>query len=139
MGQDQSRHSDEHEPTMIFDPSKEGGWPARPGTEPEDAPDEFPGYTLTVQRGIRAGHKWRLPPGATQIGRHPSNDITLDDITVSRRHCRMKLDSEGRLFLEDLGSTNGSYVNEALVEQARLTSGDRLMIGKFHLLVSQGR
>ena len=123
---------------MIFDPSEEG-WPSKPGTEPEDAGDEFAGYTLTVQRGIRAGHKWRLPPGATQIGRHPSNDITLDDITVSRRHCRMLLDSDGRLLLEDLGSTNGSYVNEALVEQARLASGDRLMIGKFHLLVTQGR
>ena len=51
----------------------------------------------------------------------------------------MLLDSGGRLFLEDLGSTNGSYVNERRLEEARLRSGDRLMIGKFHLTVAQGR
>ena len=139
MGRDELRHSDEYEPTMIFDPAEEEGWSAKPGARPEDSAEELPGYTLTVQRGMHAGRKWRLSPGATRIGRHPSNDITLDDITVSRRHCRMLLDSDGRLILKDLGSTNGSYVNETLVEEARLTSGDRLMIGKFHLLVTQGR
>ncbi len=123
---------------MIFDPAGEG-WPAGSEADRADTGDDLPGYALIAQRGIHAGRKWPLPPGVTNIGRHPSSDIALDDITVSRRHCRMLLDSGGRLFLEDLGSTNGSYVNERRLEEARLRSGDRLMIGKFHLTVAQGR
>ena len=62
------------------------------------------------------------------IGRHSSNDVTLADRMVSKRHAvvgRVK----GRIVVKDLGSRNGTFVNGDKVEKAVLTSGDRVKIG----------
>ena len=62
------------------------------------------------------------------IGRHSSNDITLADRMVSKRHAvvgRVK----GRIVVKDLDSRNGTFVNGEKVEKAILVSGDRLKIG----------
>ena len=134
--QDYTENSDETHATMVYEPGEEDSGATE--SSPAAAMADAPGYTLVVQRGMWAGMTWRLSPGVTKIGRHRSNDIGLYDITVSRHHCRMRLDSTG-LSIEDLGSTNGSYVNDSLVEEASLSPGDRLMIGKFRLLVAMGR
>lgn len=78
-----------------------------------------------------------LNPGVTTVGRHPESDIFLDDITVSRQHCRFVADSKG-LRLEDSGSTNGTYANEVRVDEAWLRPGDEVIVGKFHLIVAMG-
>ena len=124
--------------TMVLDP---GGGPGDPDQEIREHPtdlSDIPEYALVVHKGQQAGRTWLLSPGVTKVGRHPYSDIALDHITVSRRHCRIRLDSSG-LSLRDLGSTNGSYVNDRLVEESSLNPGDRLMIGTFHLLVARGR
>jgi pSer/pThr/pTyr-binding forkhead associated (FHA) protein len=62
------------------------------------------------------------------IGRHSSNDVTLADRMVSKRHAvvgRVK----GKIVVKDLGSRNGTFVNGEKVEKAILVSGDRLKIG----------
>ena len=78
-----------------------------------------------------------LPQGNTTVGRHPESDIFLNDVTVSRQHCRFVLE-EGRLTVEDSGSTNGTYVNDVRVDEARLRAGDEVLVGRFHFLVAHG-
>ena len=131
-------HSDEADLTMVLDPSHEETRSVAPDRRPAGSIADSPEYALVVRKGQQAGRTWLLSPGVTRVGRHPYSDIALDHITVSRRHCLIHLDSTG-LSLEDLGSTNGSYVNDRLVEETSLHAGDRLMIGTFHLLVAQGR
>ena len=88
---------------------------------------------LVIMRGSEAGSKFLLDKDITTCGRHPSSDIFLDDITVSRRHAEI-LREGTRFLVKDTGSLNGSYVNRERVDVAELVSGDELQIGKFKLL-----
>jgi Domain of unknown function (DUF4388)/Inner membrane component of T3SS, cytoplasmic domain len=65
---------------------------------------------------------------ALVLGRGPGVDLVLADDAVSRRHARVAADGDG-VAVEDLGSTNGTYVNGARVTRARLGAGDRLLVG----------
>ncbi|MFH1919144.1 MAG: FHA domain-containing protein, partial [Planctomycetota bacterium] len=62
------------------------------------------------------------------IGRSPGNDIVLADKLVSGFHARI-IFQDGAWVFEDLGSTNGSFTNEALQERATLKHGDFIRIG----------
>ncbi len=81
----------------------------------------------------------RLLPGKSyQVGRNPDCDLALSDPTVSRRHARLTWDGDS-LIIEDAGSSNGSFLNGARVEKARLKPGDSLRFGRleFTYLVRQ--
>lgn len=79
---------------------------------------------------------FRLPPGAVKtVGRASRADFVVDAALVSRLHCRLTADNE-RLEVEDLSSTNGTYVNDKRVDHARLASGDRLRLGRIELTVA---
>jgi len=54
----------------------------------------------------------------------------VDAPMVSRLHCRLTLDAMDRLALEDLGSTNGTWVNEKKVKHAPLSAGDVIKVGR---------
>ncbi len=69
---------------------------------------------------------------AVTIGRSPECDLFLDDVTVSRRHARIIIDSEA-YTIEDEGSLNGTYVNRRRIERHQLFDGDELQIGKFKM------
>ena len=95
------------------------------------------GFALVVERGPRAGMTYLLQPGNTTVGRHPESDIFLNDVTVSRHHCRFKIANE-TITVEDSGSTNGTYVNNERVDQADLNAGDEVLVGRFHFVVAHG-
>ncbi len=95
------------------------------------------GFALVVERGPRTGMTFVLNPGVTTVGRHPESDIFLDDVTVSRQHCRFVVDG-GELSVEDSGSTNGTYVNDSRVDSAALEAADEVLVGRFHFLVVHG-
>jgi hypothetical protein len=95
------------------------------------------GWALIVERGPRIGMTYVLSPGQTTLGRHPESDIFLDDVTVSRQHCRLIWEND-QLVVEDAGSTNGTYVNEARVDKAVLYPGDGVLVGRFHFVVARG-
>jgi hypothetical protein len=99
--------------------------------------DGISGWALVVGKGPRAGMTFLLHPGEISVGRHPDSDILLDDVTVSRQHCRFEC-SVASLSVEDLGSTNGTYVNEERVEESSLSAGDQVLIGRFQFLVAHG-
>jgi pSer/pThr/pTyr-binding forkhead associated (FHA) protein len=88
---------------------------------------------LVVKRGPNAGSRFLLNQPVTSAGRHPGNDIILDDITVSRRHAQFQLES-GSFRIVDVGSLNGTYVNREPVDSAVLANGDEVQIGKFRLV-----
>jgi len=91
------------------------------------------GPALVVRSGGgRAGETF-VPQGErTTIGRSPDCPVFLDDVTVSRRHAVL-VEREGRWFVEDLGSLNGTFVNRRRVESSELSDGDELQIGKYRL------
>ncbi|MDH3247885.1 MAG: FHA domain-containing protein [Acidimicrobiia bacterium] len=99
--------------------------------------DGISGHALIVERGPRAGMTFILANGVTTVGRHPESDIFLDDVTVSRHHCRLSAVGE-ELTIEDSGSTNGTYVNDDRIDSAKLVPGDEVLIGRFHLIVARG-
>ena len=88
---------------------------------------------LVVKRGSDVGVRFALEAAITQAGRHPESDIFLDDITVSRRHAEF-VTRDQVTTVRDVGSLNGTYVNRERIEEARLSSGDEVQIGKFKLL-----
>jgi pSer/pThr/pTyr-binding forkhead associated (FHA) protein len=100
-----------------------------------DALDTLPPGTalLVVRRGPNAGSRFLLDSELTEVGRKPDSDIFLDDVTVSRRHAEFYREG-GRFAVRDVGSLNGTYVNRERIEEAELTGGDEVQIGKFRLL-----
>jgi pSer/pThr/pTyr-binding forkhead associated (FHA) protein len=94
-------------------------------------------YALVVERGPRAGLTYVLGEGETLAGRSDDVAIFLGDVTVSRHHARFTVDPAG-LSVEDMRSTNGTYVNAERQDKAQLQPGDEVIIGKFHLVVAGG-
>jgi hypothetical protein len=72
---------------------------------------------------------YRLHPGLNTIGRLPDNDIVLEDITISRRHCVLLVHTGGQCDLYDTASRNGTFVNGKFLDKpARLERGDQIMV-----------
>ena len=69
----------------------------------------------------------------TTIGRHPNCSLTISQPSVSRRHARLWFD-QGVWFVEDLQSSNGTFVNNRRINRAQLTEGDELRCGDFVLM-----
>ena len=91
------------------------------------------GGVLVIRAGGgRAGETFELSGDRIAIGRSPDADVFLDDVTVSRNHALLVRRRDG-LYLDDLGSLNGSYVNRHRIESHKLQAGDELQIGKYKL------
>jgi|SRR5262245_11719444 pSer/pThr/pTyr-binding forkhead associated (FHA) protein len=79
---------------------------------------------------------FRLLPGSLKtMGRAKRADFIVDAALVSRLHCRFTLDDLDRLGVEDLGSTNGTWVNGRKIDKAPLLEGDRLKVGRMEFSV----
>ena len=85
---------------------------------------------LLVIKGPNIGDEFYIEKDEFIIGRSPESDVLLDDITVSRKHALLKKDGDDYRLL-DAGSLNGSYLNGNIVEEAILSNGDRIQIGKY--------
>lgn len=88
---------------------------------------------LVVRRGPNSGSRFLLDSDVTTAGRHPSSDIFLDDVTVSRRHAEFVRAGDG-FAVRDVGSLNGSYVNRERIDETALSGGDEVQIGKYRLV-----
>jgi hypothetical protein len=101
--------------------------------KPVDAEQAAHGGVLVIRAGGgRAGESFELAGERMAIGRSPDAEIFLDDVTVSRNHALLVRRRDG-LYIDDLGSLNGSYVNRHRIESHKLQSGDELQIGKYKL------
>lgn len=93
---------------------------------------------LVINRGGSGSSRILIDTDSTTVGRHPQSDIFLDDITVSRHHAKF-VREQGQIYLEDLGSLNGTYLNRKLVdERVQLQAGDEIQIGKYRATITMG-
>jgi hypothetical protein len=91
------------------------------------------GATLVIRSGGgRSGEAFNVSSDRMTIGRSPDAEIFLDDVTVSRNHALLVRRRDG-LYIDDLGSLNGTYVNRRRIESHRLRDGDELQVGKYKL------
>jgi len=91
------------------------------------------GATLAIRSGGgRAGEIFGVAGERLTIGRSPDAEVFLDDVTVSRNHALLVRRRDG-LYVDDLGSLNGTYVNRRRIESHRLQNGDELQVGKYKL------
>ena len=84
---------------------------------------------LVVIYGEDLGRRVPLGSEATVVGRSSKCDVLIDQESVSRNHARISFDGQ-TYTVRDLGSTNGTYVNDELVDEANLRDGDQLKIGR---------
>jgi pSer/pThr/pTyr-binding forkhead associated (FHA) protein len=106
------------------------------GRDPEAGvpvePSGGQGAALVIRSGGgRSGERFKILDKTT-IGRSPTSDIFLDDVTVSREHAVVYNDGT-KVRVEDRASLNGTFVNHERVEKRVLQSGDELQIGKYKL------
>jgi pSer/pThr/pTyr-binding forkhead associated (FHA) protein len=87
---------------------------------------------LMILSGPAKGSRFLLDSTTTTIGRSASSEILLDDITVSRKHAQI-IKVDGSFQFHDQGSLNGSYIDGAVINDAVLTHGMEIQIGKFRL------
>jgi hypothetical protein len=82
--------------------------------------------------GVEIKHVY-LQKDRTTLGRAPDNDIVFDNMVVSGHHCVFDLKGLNDVFIEDLRSTNGTYINGKMVKRQRLRDGDVIAIGNFRV------
>ena len=94
-------------------------------------------WTLQSVNPEDAGLIFRMLPGTLKtMGRAPRADFVVDAALVSRVHCRFTLNGTDELELEDLGSTNGTFVNGRKVSKVLLNDGDTLTVGRVQFVVN---
>lgn len=101
--------------------------PALQGLQSSASPaGEGSGWKLTAKTGSLLGKSYSLPVGKPLIiGRSKNCDIVLPSNHVSRQHAEVRVD-QGKLYVKDLGSSNGTYVNRKKVQEGIVNPGDEL-------------
>lgn len=95
-----------------------------------------PGISLMIRHESDAPFIKHFFQSEIIFGRDPGCDIPLSDDTVSTRHAKLTY-HHGQWWLEDLASTNGTTLNEIMVDMPTvITSGDEIMCGSTHLTIS---
>lgn len=74
----------------------------------------------------------QLTKERTTLGRRPYNDVVIDNLAVSGEHAALQM-SGNEVMLEDLNSTNGTYVNGKAVKKQTLQNGDTIEVGKYKI------
>jgi pSer/pThr/pTyr-binding forkhead associated (FHA) protein len=120
--------------------------PCPPGRLPDPNTDTFQASSPTMsmwtiqtcEQSETGPLTFRLSAGAVKtVGRANRADIVLDAALVSRFHCRLSVTPTDTLEVEDLQSTNGTWVNDERVGRLQLAAGDRLRVGRVELKVER--
>ncbi len=85
-------------------------------------------FHLTAKTGSFKGASWAIGESPIVLGRDVACEITINDPIVSRRHCEIGL-SNGAIYVNDLGSSNATFVNGFPIKRAELTVGDEIAVG----------
>ena len=113
------------------------GWYTRPVTlDPDPEGLGLSPARLEALAGPLKGKTFSLTEDELSVGREPSNQISLLDSLVSRRHCVIQKNGQGFL-IKDLDSRNSTFVNDVPVKERLLADGDQIRVGK-SILVFQG-
>src|SRR5215467_4532510 len=88
---------------------------------------------LVVLAGSNVGEMYKVEKDRTVMGRGDKVDIRLVDEGISREHAAVVREDE-RIFLEDMGSTNGTFCNGVRVQRQALADGDKILLGSTTIL-----
>jgi diguanylate cyclase (GGDEF)-like protein len=124
-----TKHDNDHRETLVTFPAL-----VRPSLPPPAEPGTA---CLVVIYGAELGRRISLSTTAIECGRAIQTEIPLDDEAVSRRHARIWWNGL-KYVVRDLGSTNGTYVNDESVEERALQDGDQIKIGRTIFKFIQG-
>jgi hypothetical protein len=103
--------------------------PQAPRKAATPVPTPQNGFALRFISGKYQGGEFPLPPSREiVVGRSSELDMVLVEDMVSRRHAKI-ICTEDQIFIQDLGSTNGTFVNGEKIKRAKLNEGDRILIG----------
>jgi signal transduction histidine kinase len=91
---------------------------------------------FVISQGADQGKRFEFTSGPVPMGRDNSNAVQLHDNEVSRRHAELRLNPNGYQIV-DLGSANGTYVNDHAVDRTELHSGDRVQLGQTVMLFQE--
>ena len=85
---------------------------------------------LTIHRGSRQGVVVHIRKATTTVGRHHNSDVVIDDPSISRRHAEITYSGDGYV-VSDMGSKNGTFVNQENIEKSPrlLVDGDEISFG----------
>ncbi|HLZ53876.1 MAG TPA: FHA domain-containing protein [Verrucomicrobiae bacterium] len=83
---------------------------------------------LIVNPGTESAWEIPLPPGVIAIGRNPENNIALEHPSISGEHCLLTVTNAG-VIVKDLGSANGTFINDAPADETLLLPGQNLRLG----------
>ncbi len=100
-----------------------------PNVDPNDV------IRLVAEGGPFDGKVYEIPPGDLVVGRAVDNDLVLDDPSLSRKHAKLRRAGIGRLDLEDLGSSNGTFVNNRKIGKGSAGPRDTVRFGELTLRV----
>ncbi|MCW5837158.1 MAG: GGDEF domain-containing protein, partial [Labilithrix sp.] len=92
---------------------------------------------LVVIYGPELGKRAALGHGTFEIGRSSRADLPIDQESISRHHARITFDGD-RHVIEDLGSTNGTFVNDQNLKRSPLKDGDQVKLGRSILKYMSG-
>ncbi len=84
--------------------------------------------TLHVLNGSRQGEALEVTKSRITLGRG-AGDIDIQDLQISRKHAVLEIYGDRYILLRDLASTNGTFVNDMLISQAKVEHGDTLRLG----------
>ena len=102
---------------------------------PEPQRPEIERPCLTVLTGSAAGTTFKVFKGNALIGRGEKAEVRILDDGVSRNHARLRFDTGGRLYVNDLESRNGTYVNDHKIgTDTKLEAGDKIQVGRTTVL-----
>lgn len=90
---------------------------------------------MIAEGGPYDGRVYELTAAEIAVGRAVDNDVVLDDPSLSRKHARLYRRGPGELEIEDLGSSNGSYINERKIGRATFHAGDTVRFGELSFRV----
>jgi hypothetical protein len=102
---------------------------ASPGDKPEEAEGSPAAAELILIEDNKPSHTYPLAKDHVVIGRLAESDVVVSDPAASRRHAEIRRQN-GKYVISDLGSTNGTKVNEASIGERALEEGDRISIGR---------
>lgn len=88
-----------------------------------------PQYFLEVIEGPDMSQTFPVPDGPFHLGRHSQCEIVLNDPEISRRHLKITPQEQG-CYLDDLGSTNGTWVNEQRITRQLVSPGEKIRMGQ---------
>ena len=93
-------------------------------------------FSIHIIQGFDQGVRLEIDSSSFRFGRDSNNDLQLHDSEVSRFHAELRRDGEG-IKVVDLDSSNGTFVNGERATSIHLSSGDRIQLGKTHIVMKE--